>query len=249
MGKPADIEVLKARVVRAEAALQTCNRLAVASQYAGAMMHEVNNPLAAIANLIFLIKLQANDPQMVIEYSNTIETQLALLSGITGRVLSFHREQASPKNLDLKELIESALRLHQVRIAASNVALIRDFGSPAPASIFEGEIFQVVSNLLLNSLDALPKQGAKLHIRLRRSRELIHITVADNGSGIPPDVMKHLFEPYRTTKSNGTGLGLWLSKLIVDKHKGKLRVRSCQSKNRTGTTFRLSLPTQNAAPR
>ena len=230
-----------------EAALLRCNRLAVASQYAVAMMHEVNNPLEAIANLVFLIKLQANDTTKVMDHANVLENQLAILAGVTHQVLSFHREQISAKDFDLIDLVESALRLHHARLTRGDVALVRDFRVPAMASIFGAEILQVISNLLLNSLDALPERDAQLRIRIRTAKDSVHITVADNGSGMHPEVMKHLFEPYKTTKIEGTGLGLWLSKQIVEKHKGKLTVRSSQAKERGGTTFRLSLPVKRAA--
>ncbi len=166
-----DQEGLRPRLEQAEAALMKCEKLAVASRYAGAMMHEVNNPLEAIANLVFLIKLQANDASKVIEHADVIEKQLAVLSGITRQVLSFHREQASAKDFDLIDLMESALRLHETRLTAGDVALIRDFRQPVSASVFGGEILQVISNLLLNSLDALPKREAQLRIRIRAAKD------------------------------------------------------------------------------
>jgi signal transduction histidine kinase len=238
---------IKARLEQAEAALQKCSQFAVASQYAAAMMHEIHNPLSAIANLVYLIKVNATEPANVLEYADVIEKQVKVLSGIAGQVLSFHREQTLAKELDLVDLVDSSLKLHQSRISAANVAVTRNFRSPATASIFGAEILQVISNLLLNALDALPEHEAQLHIRIRATADYVHITVADNGAGIHPDVLKRLFEPYQTTKADGTGLGLWMSKRIIDKHKGKLAVRSSQSKPRSGTTFRLSLPTKTAA--
>ncbi len=238
---------LERRLEQAEAALLRCNKLTVASQYAGAMMHEVNNPLEAISNLVYLIKLDASDSAKVLEYANVIEEQLSIVSGISRQVLSFHREQASAKDFDIVDLMESALKLHQARINKGGITLIRDFRQPAVASIFGAEILQVISNLLLNALDALPERDALLKIRVKARKDSVHITVADNGLGMHPDILKHLFEPYRTTKTDGTGLGLWFSKRIVEKHKGKMRVRSSQTVGRTGTTFRLSLPTQYAA--
>jgi signal transduction histidine kinase len=237
---------LVSKLERAEAELQKCNQLAVASQYASAMMHEINNPLAAIGNLVYLIKLQAREPDRVFEHADVIEKQIEVMSGITNRVLSFHRAQTC-KDFDLVELVDSTLKLHQSRIASKNVLVKRDFKPPAVAKIFGAEILQVISNLVLNALDALPAREAKLHVRIRAARDQVHITVADNGAGIGRDMMKRLYEPYKTTKPNGTGLGLWMSKRIVDRHKGKLGVRSCQAERRSGTTFRLSLPIKAAA--
>jgi len=138
--------------------------------------------------------------------------------------------------------MESALTLHNARFTSGDVAPTRDFQHPATASVFGSEILQVVSNLLLNALDALPKENAKMSMRVRTQGDAVTITVSDNGSGMTPEVMKRLFQPYRSTKENGTGIGLWLSKGIVDHHRGSLRVRSSQAKGREGTTFRLSIP-------
>jgi signal transduction histidine kinase len=237
-----ELDDLRSRLAQAEAALQQCERLAVANRYAGAIMHEVNNPLAAITNLVFLTKLNSVDPVKVLEYMSVIEGQLANLTEVTNQVLAFHREQHSAKDFDLIGIVESALKLHQARLASGEVALVRDFRLPATASVFGSELLQVLSNLLLNSLDALPERNAQLRIRVRAVRGAVHITVSDNGTGMTPDVRKTLFQPYKTTKETGTGLGLWLSKRIVDKHNGKLRVRSSQAGGRRGTTFRLSIP-------
>jgi signal transduction histidine kinase len=240
-------EDLQKRLKYAETALQRCEKLSVASRYAGAIMHEVNNPLAAITNLVFLTKTEPNIPAKVEEYMALVEEQLKTLATVTKQVLVFHREQASAKDFDIIDLMESALKLHNPRLTAGDVALIRDFRPPAVASVFGSEILQVVSNLLLNSLDALPKRGARLRIRVETKNEAVHITVSDNGSGISPENLKNLFQPYMTTKKEGTGLGLWLSHGIVKKHQGKLVVRSSQTQGRQGTTFRLSIPLKFAA--
>jgi C4-dicarboxylate-specific signal transduction histidine kinase len=238
---------LQGKLEQAEAALQRCEKMALAGRYAGAIIHEVNNPLAAITNLVFLTKIQADDPEKVREHMSVVEEQLAILASVTRKVLAFQREQPFSKDFDLIDIMESALKLHDVRLTSGNVALTRDFRQPATASVFGTEILQIVSNLLLNSLDALPKRNAQLRIRIQTVRDSVHITISDNGSGMTPEVLKHLYEPYKTTKEAGTGLGLWLSRQIVDKHKGKLRVRSSQTKGREGTTFRLSVPIKSAA--
>ena len=96
----------------------------------------------------------------------------------------------------------------------------------------------------LAAIDALPEDGAVLCVRVRpdKSRKVAHITISDNGHGIPPSVRKRMFEPYVTTKSSGTGVGMWLSKRIVDKHQGTIRFRSSHEPGKSGTTFRISLP-------
>lgn len=242
-----NLESLRKRLEFAEAALQRCEKLAVASRYAGAIMHEVNNPLSAITNLVYLTRTEPNIPPKVEEYMALVEDQLKTLAAVTKQVLVFHREQASAKDFDIIDLMESALKLHNPRLTAGDVALIRDFHPPAVASVFGSEILQVVSNLLLNSLDALPRKDAKLRIRVETKNEAVHITVSDNGTGMSPETLKNLFQPYVTTKNEGTGLGLWLSRRIIEKHLGKLVVRTSQVEGRQGTTFRLSIPLKFAA--
>jgi signal transduction histidine kinase len=113
---------------------------------------------------------------------------------------------------------------------------------PATARVFAGEILQVVSNLIINALDAVPEAGGVLSLRLKTVGGKVHISVTDNGSGIHPSMQKLLFEAHQTTKSHGTGLGLWLSKSIAEKHKGTITYRSEKRAGKTGTTFKLSLP-------
>ena len=236
------VESLRRRLDQCEQALQRCERLAVAGRYAGAVMHEVNNPLAAITNLVFLTKLQADNRAQVLENMEVVETQLVTLGKVTRRVLAFHREQGEATESDLIEIVESALKLHSERILSGKVSLRRDFRGPAIASVFGSDILQVISNLLLNALDALPLEKPQLCVRVRARSHAIHITVSDNGTGMPAHLRKTLFEPYATTKQTGTGLGLWLCRRIVDKHRGQIRVRTSQTEGRRGSTFRLSLP-------
>jgi signal transduction histidine kinase len=104
------------------------------------------------------------------------------------------------------------------------------------------EILQVISNLILNALDALPREDGRLSLRVRTRGEAIQITLSDNGSGTPAHVAGRLFEPNMTTKTQGTGLGLWLSQRIIIKHNGTLHFRTSQKPGRNGTTFRITLP-------
>jgi signal transduction histidine kinase len=212
--------------VQLEAALRSCEKLAVATKYAGAVMHEVNNPLAAITNLVYLAKLQVQQPSKVLEYLSTIEKQLETPRNVTAQVLTLHREQVSSRDFDLIEIMESALKLHRDRLTSGEVALVCDFHQAATASVFGGEIVRVISNLLLNALDALPEKGGRLRVRVRKIGEDVHMTIADSGGGMAAETCFHLFEPYRITKSSATGLGLWLPQRIVKRHNARLRVRS-----------------------
>jgi signal transduction histidine kinase len=112
--------------------------------------------------------------------------------------------------------------------------------------VFSSELLQVISNLILNAVDALPKNDGRICVRVKQRHESIHITIADNGSGIPKRFASRLFEPYITSKESGTGLGLWLSQRIVAKHGGTLRFRTSEHPERRGTSFRITLPTTAA---
>ena len=233
---------LKQRLRQVEGALEQCQKMALASRLAGALMHEVNNPLEAITNLVYLTKLRNDDPALVSENMGIIEQQLAILSKVTSQALTFHRTQAEAHDWDLVAIAESSLKLHSDKITRHGVTVDSRFQRPAVTRVFGTEILQVVSNLILNALDALPRENGRLSFRVRTHGEAIHITLADNGSGIPAHVAKRLFEPYMTTKTQGTGLGLWLSNRIIVKHGGMLRFRTSQKSGRNGTTFRITLP-------
>lgn len=244
---------LEQRLLQAEKALERCERVALASCFAGAIMHEVNNPLEAITNLVFLTKMQKDNPASVTQNMEIIEQQLATLSQVTKQALAFHRRQAEARDWEVSEIAESALILHTDKIARHRITVKPSFQRPAVCRVIGTEILQVVSNLLLNAMDALPKEDGIICFRVQKRGNSVHIMISDNGSGIPASVTGRLFEPYMTTKKQGTGLGLWLSKRIIAKHNGTLRFRTSQRSGRHGTSFRISLPlvstnTENCIP-
>lgn len=238
---------LKKRLDQAELALERSERLAVAGRYASAIMHEVNNPLEAITNLVYLTKLDKDDPARVFENMLIIEQQLRIVGRVTSQALTFQREKSEAKEVDLVDITESALKLHADKIARHGVQVDRRLDGPALSKVIGSEILQVVSNLILNAVDALPRGEGRLSVRVKTRGPCVLITVADNGSGIASHVSARLFEPYVTSKNSGTGLGLWLSKRITTKHSGTLRFRTSQRTGRCGTSFRISLPKIDAA--
>jgi signal transduction histidine kinase len=235
-------EQLRERLRLAEESLRQSERLAIAGRFAGAIIHEVNNPLEALTNLVYLTKQEAHDPENVRRNMLVAETQLDRLGEIARKTLSFYREPSEAKEFDLVEIAESALRIHAHRLSATSVELRKDLPEKLMVRALGGEILQVLTNLILNAIDAMPEKGAVLCLRIRPDKERVHITISDNGHGIPPSVRKSLFEPYVTHKSTGTGVGLWLSKRILDKHQGTIRFRSSHKPGKSGTTFRVSLP-------
>jgi signal transduction histidine kinase len=235
-------EQLRARLQMVEESLRRSERLAIAGRFAGAIVHEVNNPLEALSNLVYLTKQEAHEPDHVRKNMLVAETQLNRLAEITRKTLSFYREQTEAKEFDLVEIAESALRIHSHRFVSGSIELRKDLPEQLMVKAMGGELLQVLSNFILNALDALPEKEAVLCLRMRSNKERAYITICDNGHGIHPSIREHLFEPYVTNKSSGTGVGLWLSKRIVEKHKGTIRFRSSHELGRRGTTFRVSLP-------
>jgi len=235
-------EELAAKVAVLENGLARCERLNAASRYASAVMHEVNNPLEAIGNLVYIAKTDLTRPELMLSYLTMMEEQLAVLSNITKQTLSFHRDQIEAKDGDLVQIAESALKLYASRIAKNLVTVSKRVPETAITSCVASEILQVLSNLLLNALDALPVENAHLSIRIHQGTKDLTITVADNGSGIPEHIVPMLFQPFITGKATGTGLGLWLSDQIMAKHQGTIRYRTCRREGRSGTIYRVSLP-------
>jgi len=204
-------------------------------------MHEINNPLEAITNLVYLARLEAHDPDRVRCHVQQAEEQLELVRTIARRTLRFYREQHRDHEVDVVELLESALRIHTRFLLEKQVDIQRRLPETLAIQGNSGELLQVISNLIVNALEALTHRG-KLYLRARSDSEEVHITIADNGCGIPEEFRENLFVPFHTSKGEaGTGLGLWLSKSLVEKHRGRIRFRTSVRDGRSGTTFRISL--------
>ena len=213
-----------------------------AGQLALEVIHEIRNPLEALGHLTYLAMEEPHETEKVIRYMRMAEEQLATLNRIVSQTLGFARTSADRRPYDMADLAEAALRIHQHVIREKKIHIVRDLSGSHIASIHKGEILQVVSNLIANALDALPGNGT-VTIRLRTRGSNVHLVVADNGHGIAAENASRIFEPFFTTKKeHGTGLGLALSKKIVDQHRGRLRMRSSVRPDTRGTTFVISLP-------
>lgn len=235
---------------RTEEALLRSEKLASVGRVAATIAHEINNPLAAITNTLYLANLKAGDPASVREFLGMAEDELKRITHITRQTLGFYRESSGPAIVSVNAVLESAIDLMKSKIVARRAVIEKDWSGDTMASIIAGGLRQVFSNLLGNSLDALDEEGAiKLRVApctdLRSGVRAVRITIADNGKGIANSAKPHLFEPFFTTKGTvGTGLGLWVTRQIVDKHHGKILMRSATQGARRGTTFMLILPVE-----
>jgi len=232
---------------QAEQALIRSEKLASVGRMAATIAHEINNPLAAVMNLLYLARQHQGCPPSVREDLIKAEAELKRVSHITRQVLGFHRDSAGQKPVVLAAVVNEALDLFETKIAAKRVNLQKQYGDGIQIHAVAGELRQVLANLIANSLDAIAEGGT---IVLRTSKFLapggkksVRITVADNGFGIEAAASQNIFEPLFTTKESvGTGLGLWVSKQLVEKHGGSIRFRSSTQPGHRGTTFSVVLP-------
>ena len=222
--------------------LRHSESLAVAGQYAASVMHEINNPLEAIANLVYLLQLNTAHPELVQQYSCLMDEQLGILIRIARQTLSFYRTSPERSRVSAASIAEAALRIHQKAISAKHIQIRKRLPPDVALEVHPGEILQVVSNLVSNAVDASPENGI-LYLRCRTSPRVVQIVVADAGHGIPDAIAHRIFEPFFTTKNDkGSGLGLAISKAIIESHQGSVRARSTTRSGRNGSAFRISLP-------
>lgn len=231
---------------RAHGALIRSEKLASLGRLTSTLAHEINNPVAAALNLLYLAKSHPECPPAVKEDLTRAEAELARVAQITRQTVSFYRESAEPGPVSLLAIMQETLSLFETRFMAKGVTVENWHGHDPQVAGMAGDLRQVLVSLISNSLDAMLDDGA-LKLRIRKvsadGEGAACITVADNGHGIDPSVKPHVFEPLFTTKGQlGTGLGLWASRQLVAKHGGSIRFRSSTEGPRRGTTFVVSLP-------
>ncbi len=233
----------------AEHALLQSEKLAVVGRLASSIAHEINNPLEAVTNLLYLARTSREVPGEVLGYLEAAEAELARVSLITNQTLRFHKQSTRRAAVSCLDLIGGSLSIFRGRLASSGIEVEKRKRACKRVTCFEGEIRQVLNNLIGNAVDACPRTGGRLLLRSRDAtdwrtgRKGLVITVADNGAGMSLETQKKVFEPFFTTKEiGGTGLGLWISREIIERHKGQLRMRSSQRPGRSGSTFTVFLP-------
>ena len=240
-----DIEERK----RAEEALRQSERLAATGRLAATIAHEINNPLEAITNLLFLSAHAPHLPENVAEYLHMAQAELTRVTHITRQTLAFHRHSQHPEAVRLADLLDSVMFLYARRAMEKHIEIAREIEFTGAVLGYAAELRQVLSNLFSNALEACPV-GGRLRIRVYYGREYcnsnkpgVRILLGDNGSGIPKSHLHRIFDPFYTTKGEkGSGLGLWVTQGIVSKHGGYIRLRSSTKPRRSGTVFSIFLP-------
>ncbi|HET7871496.1 MAG TPA: ATP-binding protein, partial [Terriglobales bacterium] len=236
---------------RAEEALLISEKLASVGRLAATVAHEINNPLAAVVNVVYLIRNSAELPANLRAYATIAEQELNRISALTRQTLGFYRESGGIAPTRVGELAHELATLFSRKAANKSIAVRVQVRSDPEILAVKSEIRQLIANLLGNSIDAVPEKGC-ISIRVAKSttykdQEGVRLTIADSGPGIPADIRESIFEPFFTTKQDvGTGLGLWICKNIVRRHKGSLRLRSRSGEGKSWTVFSIFLPADPA---
>jgi PAS domain S-box-containing protein len=242
------IDVTRER--HAEEALVRAEKLAVAGRMAASIAHEINNPLDAAMGLVYVSLNDGGVPQHIKEQLKLVQNELHRAALITRSTLTFYRESRNPVPTDVVDLIESVLAFQEPNIRKAGVEVRKELICSQPVCAFPGELRQIFTNLICNAIDAMRTNG-KLVVRVHPANDLYsqragcRIVIADSGPGIPHQIRKKLFEPFFTTKGEkGTGLGLWIANQLVQKHGGRIKLRSrCSGPEREGgTVFVVWLP-------
>lgn len=241
--------------LRAEEALRETEKLAAMGRVAGIIAHEINNPLAAITNIFYLLRNHPSLSEDARSFADMAEQELERVSHITRQTLSFYRESKQPISIFMPELLDSVLELQHRVLTTNRIQVHREYLPSALVRGFPVELRQVFLNLIGNAIQAMP-DGGILGVSVRDATDWTRnlrgtmISIVDTGKGIQPEDVHQLFQPFFSTKSTkGTGLGLWISKGIIQKYDGRINCRSLRRNHGCVTCFRVFLPSVGSSDR
>ncbi len=234
--------------------LKMSERLAATGRLAHTIAHEINNPLEALSNLLYIVQQNEFADSNTQSYMRQASFELDRISQITKQVLAYHRDSKHPVPIQANDLIESVLAMFRVPIMNNQVKLVKRLQSSRFISVQPGEMRQAFGNLVANALDAIGTSGGKLTMHCFDATEQrfqckgVRVVLSDSGAGIPKSSCPHIFDAFYTTKElKGSGIGLWLTTEVVAKHKGYIRVRSRTEGRYRGTIFDVFLPEHTPA--
>jgi PAS domain S-box-containing protein len=228
-----------------EQVLIQSEKLAATGRMAATIAHEINNPLESVTNLVFLARTSGSINK-VRGYLLTAEKELERVAHIVRQTLGYYRETAAPVQVDLRGLIEDVLTVYQTKLNGYKIAVDCRFDNHRPIVVNKGELVQVLSNVIANSIDAMA-QGGVLQVQIGETTNLqkegVQIAIRDNGTGIQQEHLSKIFDAFFTTKGNlGTGIGLWVAKQLIEKQHGQIAITSCTDPENSGTTLSIFLP-------
>ena len=235
-----------------EALLRT-EKMAATGQLAATIAHEINNPLQGLTNLLSLIAYKTSLDDNTRQLVSLAEGELSRISHIARQTLALYRESTTPVPTKITEVLEDVLEVFATRMRSNQVKLERRYEFAGELPGFPAQLRQLFANVITNALEATKEKG-RIYVHVAPWREKkkperpgVRVLIADNGTGIPSEMRRRIFDPFVTTKAEkGTGLGLWVAKAIVGKHEGSIRIRSSSSPVRSGTVISIFLPLQAA---
>ncbi len=230
-------------------ALHVTEKLASVGRLAATVAHEINNPLEAVTNLVYLARTEVESGSAAAGHLEIAEQELNRVAHISRQTLGFYRDTTLPSRMNVSQVCDDLLFLYGRKLLSRGIKVCKQYGDCLEVDALEGEIRQAFSNLIVNAIDAMPAgglltfRGSPTHLWHNSGMPGIRMTIADTGTGIEPQHRTHLFEPFYTTKKDvGTGLGLWITHGIINKHGGKIQVRSQTTGSSRGTVFSVFLP-------
>ncbi|MGB7191767.1 MAG: ATP-binding protein [Acidobacteriaceae bacterium] len=225
--------------------LLQAEKIAATGKMAATIAHEINNPLEAVVNLLYLAKEKATDPEQA-SYLRAADREIARVSHIARQTVGFYREHTSAVRVSLAELATSAFHIYKVRCDVDGIRLETQFESERTIMMRKGEMMQVISNLITNAIYAMPRGGV-LRLAVLDEPEWAVLSVEDTGEGIPAETLPHVFDAFFTTrKTIGTGIGLFIARQIVEAHGGRIRIESSTGPEKHGTKATIHLPVDGA---
>jgi two-component system CheB/CheR fusion protein len=237
-----------------EEVLRSTEKLAATGRLAASLAHEINNPLQALSDVLYLLDQSSSLKEAEHRHLAIARTESERLAHLTRSMLGFYRHSPSPVDVKICEMLDNVLELYGPKIRSGKIIVEKRYDSKEVIRGFVSEVTQVFSNLVVNAVEALTREGRlQLHVLDSRDwrdskRRGVRIFIADNGPGISFENRQRIFEPFFTTKGeNGTGLGLWVTSGLVHKHGGWVRVRSSTQPGRSGTCFAVFFPDQKVS--
>ncbi|HEX3662274.1 MAG TPA: ATP-binding protein [Acidobacteriaceae bacterium] len=227
----------------AELALVRSEKLAAIGRLSATIAHEVNNPLEAVTNLLYLAQTEANVPPAARDYLQRADQELARLGAIARRTLTFVRPKSSPGPVHVLEIVEAVTAMFQPRCTTRGAEIRIRHNGDLHLALPADDLRQILTNLVSNACDALPESGGCIEIGIAHAGSLATLSVCDNGSGIAPDNIPRIFDAFFTTKEDvGTGIGLWVTKDLVEKNGGRIALQTRGLPDGFRTAFRVELP-------
>jgi PAS domain S-box-containing protein len=227
-----------------EKLLMQSEKLAATGRMAATIAHEINNPLEAVMNLVFLAKRASAEGSDAHGYLLTAESEIERVSHIARLTLGYYRDPGVPCQVQLSALTEEVLTVYKSKFTTREIGVKREFETSRPLLANKGELVQVLSNIIANSVDAMP-HGGTLRIQIREPADLdgIRVVIDDQGSGIEERHLSRIFEPFFTTKQDmGNGIGLWVTKRLIENRGGSITVTSSTAPGASGTRVSVYLP-------